>query len=812
MLTSLKVVARSFLRTPGFTATALVILALCLGANLTIFAVIDSVLLRPLPFPAANALVTVFNTYPNAGVERDGSSIANYYERRRTLSAFSHLSLIRHGSAIIGNAGSTERTDVIRVTPEFFATVGAGPVMGRSFTEEETTYQTNDVAIISDSYWRERLNGDANVVGRTIRVDGAPKTIVGVLPPEFRFLSSNARLFLPLASDPAQRGPNERHSGSGSDMIARLAPGVSIIQGQAQIDAQNVLLERNNPQAKSMADAGFHSLVVSLHADHVASIRPILLLLQAGVLLLMIIGSINLVNLLLMRASGRTKELAIRQSMGASRRHITVQVLTETLLLTVAGGVLGLVVGAGGIRLLSVLGVNQLPLGAHIAFGWSVALTTLATVTILGAVLALPIVWFNLRGHLANALKSESRGGTGSRSVQRLRHGFIVAQISLAFVLLAGSGLLGLSLRRAMSVSPGFRPDHVLTGRISLPGTNYGSVAALVAFTDQLMETVRRQPGVVAVGVITNIPLSGNSGKSAITPRGRVMQPGESLQGHYSYGVTGDYFAALGIPLREGRFLTLADERSGARLCVVDEDFARRYWPAGSAIGQQVFQAGAPLDGDQAFTIVGVVGAVKQADVTERQLQGAAYFPFVHRADANVFVVTRTSQRPESMAATVERLVRGIDPELPIDGLRSMETRIADSLVSRRSPALLIGIFAAVALLLAAVGTYGVLAYAVTQRRREIGVRLALGALPKQIGNDFLSLGLQLLAAGTLLGVIGTWMAGRFMRSMLFDVPSLHLATLIGSAVIMSAVSLLACYVPARRASKVDPLIALAAE
>ena len=291
--------------------------------------------------------------------------------------------------------------------------------------------------------------------------------------------------------------------------------------------------------------------------------------------------------------------------------------------------------------------------------------------------------------------------------------------------------------------------------------------------------------------------------------------PGESLHGHYSYGITGDYFSALGIPLREGRFLTSADSHRSERVCVVDEDFARRYWPKGGALGQRLaclHRKGSDSDDAKLFTIVGVVGAVKQAELTEPQGQGAVYLPFPYRDTGNIFVVTRTSQRPEAFADSLRKLVRATDPELAIDDLRSMDTRIAESLIARRSPALLGGIFAGVALLLAAIGTYGVLSYAVAQRRREIGIRMALGAQTRQIGTQFLSLGLRLLAAGIILGLIGAWLAGRAMQSVLFDVPTLHVATLLGTALVMTAVSLVACLIPARRAAHVDPIQALRAE
>jgi len=810
----LKFALRQLRKSPAFAVTALATVAICLGANLAIFAVINSVLLRPLPFPDAEQLVTIFNTYPKAGVENDGSSLTNYYERRGNIPTLSSLSIFRYGSEVVGETGSTQQEEVMRVSPEFFTTLGV-PLMGRSFddTETITPVENHGVAILTNAYWRHSLNSDPNVLGREIRVNGVPRKIVGVLPPDFRFLSSEARLFLPLTSRLQERSPKQRHSGGGAThMIARLKPGATIAEAQSQIDTHNAAVEKDNPEAKMMAEAGFRSVVLPLHADHVRSIRPTLLLMQAGVFFLLLIGSVNLVNLLLIRASGRAKEMAIRQSMGAGRRHVVSQVMTETVLLTLVGGLLGLVVSAWGIRLLEFLGADRLPLGAHIAFDGWLASIGLAGAVVLGVVIAVPIAWFNLSSHLANALQSESHTGTISRAAQRLRHGFIVAQIALAFVLLAGAALLGLSLKKVMAVSPGFRADHVLAGQFTLPFGKYPDESSdRVAVVDRLLDAIGQQPGVAAAGTITNVPLSGDSGKTAVTPKGYVPPAGESLHGHYSYGVSGDYFSALGIPLREGRFLTSADSHRPERVCVVDEDFARRYWPKGGALGQRVFQ-GNDSDDAKLFTIVGVVGAVKQAELTEPQGQGAVYLPFHYRDAWNVFVATRTSQRPEAFADTLRKLVRATDPDLAIDDLHSMDTRIAESLIARRSPALLAGIFAVVALLLAAIGTYGVLSYAVAQRRREIGIRMALGARRGQIGAQFLSLGLRLLAAGTILGLIGAWLAGRAMRSVLFDVSTLRVAILLGVALVMSIVSLIACLIPARRATRVDPMVALRAE
>ena len=810
-MNDLKFALRQLRQAPAFTVTSLATVAICLGANLAIFAVIDSVLLRPLPFPQPDRLVTIYNTYPKAGVENDGSSITNYYERRGNIPAFESLSMYMERAETVGDPGSMQQEEIVRISPEFFTTLGVSPAIGRNFTDEETDPQKN-VIILTDAFWRQNFNSDPNVLGRDTRINGIPRKIVGVLPPAFRFLSSEARVFLPIKSGMEERGPKARHSGGGgTHMIARLKPGATIAEAQAQIDAHNDAVEKDNPEAKMMAEAGFRSLVVPLHADHVRSVRPTLLLMQAGVFFLLLIGAVNLINLFLIRASDRAKEMAIRQSMGASRGHVVRQVVTETVLLTATGGLLGVLVGAWGTHLLQVLGANRLPLGAHIAFdGWLASIGLVGSV-VLGVVIAMPIAWFNLRSHLANALQSESRTGTINRATQRLRHGFIVAQIALAFVLLAGAALLGLSLKKVMAVSPGFRPDHVLTGECTV---SWDLQPERVGIVDRLLESIRQQPGIAATGTITNIPLSGDSGKTAVTPKGYVPPPGQSVHGHYSYAVHGEYFSALGIHLREGRFLTSADSHRAERVCVVDEDLARRYWPrdgGGGALGQRI-ALGDEKDDAQLFTVVGVVGAVKQAALTEAQGQGAVYLPYANRDNASIFVVTRTSQRPEAFAETLRKLVHAAHPALAVDNIRSMDTRIADSLITRRSPALLAGIFAVVALLLAAIGTYGVLSYAVAQRRREIGIRMALGAQTKQIGAQFLSLGLRLLVTGTLVGLFGAWLAGKAMQTVLFDVPPLHLTILLGTAAIMSAVSLIACLIPARRAAMVNPVEALRAE
>jgi len=796
-------------KTPGFTITALLTLTVCLGANLTIFAVINSILLRPLPFPESDRLVTIFNTYPKAGVDRDGASVTNYYERRGQIPAFASIAIYRYGTAIIGESGSTEREQVARISPDFFSTLGLGPILGRAFKEEETSFGTDNVVVITDAFWRHNSNADPHIIGKKVRVNGNPTTVIGILPPDFRFLSSEARLYFPFASRPEDRTPLQRHSGGNStQMIARLIPGISLAQAQEQMDAQNARLEVDDPQAKMMADAGFRSLVVPLHADHVAAIRPTLLLLQAGVLTLLLIGAVNLGNLFLVRAGSRAKEHAVRQALGASRKHIASEVLVETTLLTMGGGLLGLAVAAGGIRLLSVLGAERLPLGSQIVFNARLAMVALAAAITMGVLLAVPIAWLNLRRPLRDALQSEGRSGTSARTTQSLRHSFVVSQIALAFMLLAGAGLLGISLQRSMDVSPGFRSDHILTGKISLPLKSYSDNTARVAFTEKLIDKIGHLPGVLSAGVVTNVPFSGKSGKSSATIQGRLAQAGESPRGHYSYGVGGDYFKAMGFSLLEGRFLTEADSRSNQRVCVVDQDFAHYYWPNGSALGHRLFEGGEQRKDVDAFMIVGVVGSVKQAGLTDEAAQGAIYYPYAFHSD-DIFVAVRTSLPPESLGLTLQGAVRRVDPDLPVNDVRTMEARVTDSLAAQRTPALLAALFSAIALLLVAIGSYGVLSYAVEQRRREIGVRMALGAQPGQIRNQFLFLALRLLAYGVMLGGVGAWLAGRAMQSVLFHVPAFNLSILSGAAGIMGLVSIVACLLPSQRAARTSPVDAL---
>lgn len=804
---SLRQTLRRLARERGFTATVVLTLALCIGANVAIFAVVDAVLVRALPFSEPDRLVTAVNAYPGAGVERAGASLPNYYDRKEAIKAFASTAIIQGGSATVGDAGAPQRVDRARVSPEFFATLGVPLAMGRTFTEEEMFYKASNVAILTDGYWRAHFAADPTVLGKTFTVDSQPVTVIGVLPPGFRYLSEKAQFFVPAASNPDDRKPDRRHSNNFS-LIARLAPGASIATAQAQIDAFNAEQIKDDPFAHLIKGAGFSTRVFSLHADHVRDVRPILLILQGGVLFLLLIGGVNLVNLLLIRASGRAKEIAVRQALGASRRDIANGVVLETVMLAAIGGVLGLAIGAAGVQLLASLGTDQLPLGATVALDARVSAVALAGSIAVGLALAVPVIWFNSHTHLAPVLHAESRGGTITRSTQRLRHAFIVTQVALAYVLLAGAGLLGLSLQRVLETKPGFNADQVLTGQISLPWKNYPESKPRLAFVERLLTELRAQPGVVAVGLSTNLPMTGDTSNNATAVEGVEIKPGDTIRAHYTSSGVGDYWRALNIPLIEGRVLEDADNHREQRVCVVDQDFAQRYWPGQSALGRRLAN-GPTFEEKEAYTIVGVVGNVKQTNLAETAAQGAIYFPYQHYAATSFSVVIRSTLPAATLAPMLQKTVLQLDSALPVNDIKPMQAWVDESVVVRRSPAVLAAIFAAVALVLAAIGTYGVLAYAVNQRRREIGVRMALGAQPRQVLGQFLGLGARLLFAGTALGLVGAWGVGRAMKSQLFGVDAMHLGVLGVTASVLLLVVLAATFLPSHRASRVSPIDAL---
>jgi len=809
MLSDLRIALRQLIKTPGFAATALATLALCIGANLAIYAVVDAILLKSLPFGDPGRLVTIYNCYPGAGVNRAAASIPNYFDRRNAVKAFSSIALYQDGSTLVGGSQSPSRVSLGRVTPEFFSTLGVPLAMGTAFTDSELTYGPDAEAILTDGFWHSHFAADPNVIGRTFLNDGYPTKVIGVLPRSFHYLSSKAEFYRPASHDLSDRQPMNRHSNN-YDMVARLAPDVTLAQAQAQMDSFNAVQAKSDPFGQIVKGAGYHTIVAPLREDHVRDVKPTLTLLQSGGLFLLLIGAVNLANLLLIRASARSKEVAVRQALGASGARIARGVLGETLLLALCGGLLGVLLGAFAIRLFGTLGINQLPLGAFVSLDSRVVFVALAGSLLVGLLLAAPVIWFSRHSNLAHGLHSEGRSGTSGRAAQRLRHGFIVAQIALAFVLLAGSGLLGLSLKRVLDSPVGFRPENVLTGRVGLPWGGYKETPGRLAFVERLLPAIRSIPGVTKVAINTDMPFSGNVNDSAVAIEGRPPGPGDSLRAHYVKSVTADYWAAMGIPLLRGRLLEDGDNHRKPTVCVVDQAFAERYWPGADPLGRRIESAQGPtFESDKAETIVGVVGNAKQMERSEGSDHGTVYLPYSVFGSPSFYLVVKTQIPAQAVAPMIQRTISGLDPVLAVDDLRTMQGRIDDSLVGRRSPAILAGIFAALALLLAGIGTYGVLAYAVSRRRREIGVRMALGALPQQVLAQFLGSGAVLLGIGVAIGALGAWGTGRAMQGMLFQVGTFPLGVLAATTAVMALVVFLSMFLPSSRAARINPVDAL---
>ena len=800
---------RRLARERSFTATALITLAVCIGANVAVFAVVDAILVRPLPYPNADRLVVVRNSYPGAGAERSAASLPNYYNRRGNIAAMESISIVQPSTAVVGEAGSPQTMDRGRVSPDFWQTLEAPLARGRTFTEEETFYGNHQVAVVTHEFWQDYFNGVADILGRTFYVDSQVYEVIGVTQPGMNhYLGQKARFFIPLASDAEDREIDRRHSNN-QLMIASLVPGASIEQAQIQIDAFNAEQLKIDPYAEMVTAAGYRSNVTWLRDDIVGDIKPTLLLLQAGVVGLLLIGAVNLINLLLIRTHGRAKEFAVRQALGAGRRDLSQQIISECLLIAVGGGLLGLATGAMGIKLLATLGTDQLPLGLSIAFDSRLALVSLGASLAVGILLAIPIILVSLRTKLAPVLQAESRGGTISRTAQNVRHGFMTVQIALTFVLLTGAGLLGLSMKNVMEISPGFEAENVLTGTINLVWQSYPESKDKHAFLDRLQSDLRTQPGVSSAALISNIPFGGNHSNNATVVEGAEPKPSDSIRTHNTVGIIGDYWTVMNIPLLEGRYLNEADQHGEQNVAVVDQEFVRRYWPDGSsAIGRR-FVKGVEFSEEEAITIVGVVATNLSRELTDTNPLGTIFHRYKEYSSSSMSIVMRTELSPEVMANSLRKIVTSLDPTMPVDDIQVMQALIDDSLVARRSPALLAGIFASIALLLAAVGTYGVLAYAVGQRRREIGVRMALGALPSQILTQFLAMGTKLLVAGVIVGIAGAWAVGRAMQSILFGVESFNPAVIIVTGIVMGTVVLLASLLPSRQASLVSPNEAL---
>jgi predicted permease len=801
----------------SYTATVVLTLAICLGANAAIFTVVRSVLLRPLPYPNPDRLAFLYDGFPGAGVERAGMSVPNWVDRVALTDVFDSVALYRTRGFDAGTTGSVERLAAQQVTPSFFRVLGVTPARGRFFSEDEAQEGKGKVAVVSHEYWLTRLGADDKAIGRDVRLNGEPFVIVGIMPADFVFLNPAVRLWIPSTFGAEERAEDSRWS-QDYEAVARLAPGVAVAQAQARLDGQNAgIVERAGPLKQIIVNAGYHSVVSPLAADLVRHTQAALRLLWGGALFVLLIAAVNVSNLALVRTGGRLKEIATRFAIGAARGRVARQLFTETILLTTIGAALGLAIGAWSLDGLSWIGLDDIPRGHEIRLDGVVIAVTLGLALLLGFAIGLvPAV--QLAGiNMNTVLREEGRSATASRGSRLTRRALVVAQVALAFVLLVGAGLLLASFDRVLAVDPGFRPSHVLSGRLNPPGSRYDSDAALGAFAERVAQRVRALPGVEAVGATSNLPFTEDNSSTVIIPEGYQMAPGESLVSPNQLRATAGYFEAMNIPLKRGRFFTDSDTREATRVLIIDEALARKFWPNSDPIGKRMYQPERPEDVVKPSEnvkwrqIVGVVGSVKQQGLIEGEgaRVGAFYLPYSQEPTRNVGLAIRTSADPERITSTVREAIAAIDPELSLFDVRTMSARVDRSLNPRRTPMMLSMGFAGIALLLASIGIYGVLSHQVSQRRREIGIRMALGSDAKRVVQLVLREGLLLVGVGLAGGLIGALVLRRFIASELYAVNALDPVVIGAVTIVLALASLVACLAPARRAARVSPLVAL---
>ena len=813
----LRFALRLFRKDRAFAVATILTVALCIGANASIFTVVRSILLRPLPYPESNRLVSLFDGFPGAGVERAGTSVPNYYDRLAFADVLESQALYQFGGFRVGEGAAAEGVAALRVTPSFFRVLKTSAARGRLFTEDEGTVGRNRVAMLSYGFAQRQPGGLDAIVGRELRLDDERYTVVGVLPDDFTFMNPDVRVFVPLAFSDEERAEDRRYSQNHQE-IGRLASGATIAQAQARVDALNaVLLERAGSLKPLLINAKYHTRIVSLDADVVRSVRGALQMLWGGVVCLLLIAAVNITNLSLARANSRVKELATRHALGAARRRVVRQLVTETCVLTVVGGILGLALGYWSLGALTSLGLADIPRAHEIRMDGFVVVFILglglALGVIVGAVPAAHVAGLNL----GLALREDSRTSTGGRRAQIVRGSLVVAQVALAFVLLIGAGLLLASFRHLLAVDPGFRAEHVLTGRVSLLPSAYKDDAALRSYTNRALERIRALPGVEAAGGTTYLPFSWDGSSSVIIPEGTTN---ESVVSPSQLYVTPGYLEALRVPLKRGRLFKESDTENAPGVVILDERLAQRFWPNADPIGRRMYLPSTPDDvakpGPKVtwLTVVGIVATVKLAglDEGENTRVGAYYLPIDQDPTRGIGLAIRwKSGEAAAIKSTVERALAEIDPNVQLYDSFVMTERIDRSLDPRRAPMLLSVAFGIVALLLASLGIYGVLAYQVSQRTREIGIRIALGSGAGDILRLVLREAIVLVLVGLACGLAGTFALRGAIASQLYGVGALDPRVILAATAVLAAAGLFACVGPARRATRVDPVVALQA-
>jgi predicted permease len=791
----------------AFTIVVVFSLALGIGANSAIFSVVDALLLRPLPYPQPDRLAAIWLHSPGIGIFRDWPSPGQYVDLQNENHSFSEMAIAQLRGYTLSGRDQPELLGGITASSTLLRMLGAKPLLGRLLLPEEDRPGKPPVVILSYGLWRRLFSSDPHIVGRSITLSGKPYAVVGVLGSDF-FLNPEVMpaegpmdkidvfLPLPLGPDAAQRRGDENYN-----IVVRLKPGVSIVQAQADVD-----VIASQIREKDKRDRTFGMTVIGLQDQVVGDVRRALLVLLGSVALVLLIACANVANLLLTRAAGREKEMAIRTALGAGGWRVVSQLLSESVLLALMGGAAGLLIAKWALYMVHSVNPGNIPRLDAIHINGAVFAFTFAVSLVTGVLFGLAPAWRALAIDLNTSLKSGGRTGQTSGGMglgrNQLRGLLVVAELTLSLMLLVGAGLLVRSFARLQHVPPGFSTDHIISMQVVATGPTYRQDRAVVQFDQQVEDRIAHLPGVQSVGETSVLPLTGAVGWGGINVEGYMPRPGQELQVDLRTAST-DYFRTMGIPLVQGRFFSEYDRADSQRVAIIDEKFARRFWPKGDAVGKHLW-----FDPKKPITIAGVVGVVKQYGL-DSEGKIAVYFPEQQNADNGLYLVAHTSSDPAAVAGAIMRQVHAVDPSVVVYNIRTMQERFYDSMARQRFATVMLGAFAVFALLLAAVGVYGVISYLVSQGTRDIGVRMALGAQPANILRLVTRQGMELAGIGIAGGLIGALVLTRVMAGLLFGVSTTDAVTFSAVAVILAAVAFVATLIPARRAIGVDPNVAL---
>src|SRR5881296_4315623 len=815
MFKDLRFALRQLLKQWGFTAIAVLTLALAIGATTAVISLVNALLIRPLPYREPQQLVLLVQHFKSQNLERIPVSPAEFVDYETRAHSFEKLGAFSYTNFNLAGEDKPERISGATVTAGVLPLLGVSPIKGRFFEPEECTLGRDDVVIISARLWQRRFNSDPQIIGTKLLLNGKTFTVVGVMPASFDFplqlfnlgngaqFGGRAEIWQPLAFTDDQM--KARYSRSFA-VIGRLASATSVAQAQAEIETINAQMRREHPNNYGQ-DNSFGGDVLPLHDLAVGGMRPALLILLSAVFLVLLIACANLTTMLLARAAAREREMAIRVALGAGPLRLLKQVLTESVLLALIGGVAGVLLALWGVELLKIIGAQTVPRLLEVNVDLGVLGVTLAIAVGTGIIFGLVPGLASARPELTEALKEGGRSSTQGTGRNRLRNGLVIAEVALALVLLSGAGLLMKSFARLQHVSPGFNPRSALTFEISLPKVQYSDDPSIIRFNNEAQCRIAALPGVQAAGFSTILPLAGTNADSSFAIEGRPSDKNNPSPDEERREVSPDYFRALGTPLIRGRLFTDADNADAPLVIIVNQTFAKKFWPNEDALGKRIVMGGMSAHPNW-ITIVGVVGDVRHFGL-DIDPKPEMYVPFDQSAYFTAIYVVRSEQDPQILLAAIRHEIQAIDPAVPVANVRSFENLIADSVAPRRLSVVLLGVFAGVAVLLASVGIYGVMSFLVVQQRQEIGVRMALGAQRSDVLKLILGRSLMLVSIGSVIGLIVALMSTRLLSVLLYNVGAFDLTTFLFVTISLATIALLASYIPAHRAARADPMIAL---